>query len=102
MIVIATGVCKDPAVSAQYFNLMSFGVVANSMTLRLYLESCGFTPSAGADSASKPAAVNMGWNLQLQLFGMWQEKVWRSKKDSKIRSCLAAFPDSEIRIPKSS
>ena len=64
---------------------MSLFAVSKTLTVRHYMEVCKRNGPNGP-SADEDAGV------QLQLFSLWQEKVWRSKvSDSKIRACLAAF-----------
>ena len=69
---------------------MSLFAVSKTLTVRHYMEVCKRNGPNGpfADEDAKGLAVG----VQLQLFSLWQEKVWRSKvSDSKIRACLAAF-----------
>ena len=85
---------QDPAISCLLFNVMSFAVVPNTLTLRTYLAACGWRePSSVAFfNEDMKGAVHMAVALQLQLLSMWYEKAWRLKTDTTLRSLLAAFP----------
>ena len=76
--------------STLFFNMMSLLAVPKTLTVRHYMEVCKQNGSLGASADEDAKELAVG--VQLQLFSLWQEKVWRSKvSDSKIRACLAAF-----------